>query len=354
MLKEEDRNLNQHLKAHGGEPDPEFKKRVLGVYSDLIMTHVVNPHVEAYKKYRQSKEASVAESLKKAGSTASGLFVSSSLTSTESATPAEVQQEQPAPLIVESVHTSEVSLLTTQLSSTSLPTAPSKPATPSNNNSIIKPPSVKVPLSGSIKATTVNTAHLNNIFSPTRRSPTSPLPHPNLPKDFNEPNIADTATTGATTNATPLPSNPSSTSILSTTSSILKLPPKKVRKQHILIVTHGGFIQELFSHLITDLQFPVLEPSRGFPRHTAVYRFSIIKHTTKSMEFEWEGQVDKMNSLSHMAKIGKGLIASNLNGAFGSGAPSVEPSPRGTPQGSPWSSPKVVRKQLYLQEVKEY
>ncbi|KAI9207204.1 histidine phosphatase superfamily [Polychytrium aggregatum] len=84
----------------------------------------------------------------------------------------------------------------------------------------------------------------------------------------------------------------------------------KLKQVHVLVVTHGGWIQAFSQHLLQELNFNFI-PSDihlGFPKNTGVYRFTIAKATKPDGDYEWEGSVKLMNCVSHMAGISKKVM----------------------------------------------
>ncbi|KAJ3114113.1 hypothetical protein HDU96_002534 [Phlyctochytrium bullatum] len=73
----------------------------------------------------------------------------------------------------------------------------------------------------------------------------------------------------------------------------------KLKKVDVLIVTHGGWINQLIKHIVEELRFEVdaVESNiRSFPKNTGVYKFSITKLIKRSGDYEWEGRVTNANS----------------------------------------------------------
>ncbi|KAH6571931.1 hypothetical protein BASA50_006720 [Batrachochytrium salamandrivorans] len=78
----------------------------------------------------------------------------------------------------------------------------------------------------------------------------------------------------------------------------------KIKQRHVLLVTHGGWIEQLMKHLIGDLHFTVegrLE--MGFPKTAAAYQFVISKSYKANGDYEWEGSIKLMNCLGHLASL---------------------------------------------------
>ncbi|KAI9140856.1 histidine phosphatase superfamily [Paraphysoderma sedebokerense] len=83
--------------------------------------------------------------------------------------------------------------------------------------------------------------------------------------------------------------------------------PKRPSKiHHILIVTHGGWIQRLMRHIIDELSFTLEDEHRlGFPKNTGLYKFVIAKVFKSDGDYEWEGRVPLVNCVTHLAGISK-------------------------------------------------
>ncbi|KAJ3080358.1 hypothetical protein HK102_003113 [Quaeritorhiza haematococci] len=114
----------------------------------------------------------------------------------------------------------------------------------------------------------------------------------------------------------------------------------RMRQFNVLVVTHGGWIQEFMRYLIDDLNFDIDgEPQLGFPKNSSVYRVAISKIWKEDGDYEWEGRITTMNCVSHLAGLtkkmkeagsGSSISLSNLNGQ--------------SPFVSPGQSPLVPRK----------
>ncbi|KAJ3342658.1 hypothetical protein HDU93_001638 [Gonapodya sp. JEL0774] len=80
------------------------------------------------------------------------------------------------------------------------------------------------------------------------------------------------------------------------------LPPRRV---NVLLYTHGGVIQALFSHLLNELSFDLdseLQP--GFPKDCSIYQFQINRvRTDVHGDWEWVGHVTAMNRASHYGLV---------------------------------------------------
>lgn len=90
---------------------------------------------------------------------------------------------------------------------------------------------------------------------------------------------------------------------------ISNLTTKKFRMFRILLVTHGGFIKNLFKHIMGELKFKVdCDVQNGFPKNTSIYKFSIqhirIKDEFKSLDdYKWRGKITLMNCVAHLAVL---------------------------------------------------
>ena len=90
----------------------------------------------------------------------------------------------------------------------------------------------------------------------------------------------------------------------SSTSSKSSVKHPKMKKQNILIITHGGWIKTFFDHLIKELHFDVNNSHFGFPKNTGIYKFKILKISEPDYsDYEWKGSIFKMNCVSHLANL---------------------------------------------------
>ncbi|KAI9327154.1 histidine phosphatase superfamily [Zopfochytrium polystomum] len=125
---------------------------------------------------------------------------------------------------------------------------------------------------------TVSTSFNGNATSPRSPGAPSPLPHPSLAPS----SLAAHTPSSAGFSGADLPSPTTQLSIHAC---------RRLRKQHILIVTHGGWIKKMTDHLLNDLEFDVKKEVRGFPKNSAVYRFTISWMPTPAMnDYEWKGR----------------------------------------------------------------
>ena len=86
----------------------------------------------------------------------------------------------------------------------------------------------------------------------------------------------------------------------------------KMKRKHILIVTHGGWITAFLKFIQEELRFNLeCEPSKAFPRCTGVYQINISKDTTDN-DYEWQGRIVVMNSVSHLAGLEKKVASASL------------------------------------------
>ncbi|KAJ3193977.1 hypothetical protein HK101_003730 [Irineochytrium annulatum] len=155
--------------------------------------------------------------------------------------------------------------------------------------------------------------------TPKTVGPPSPLPHPNLAPDVLHPTTASNGNLNRQ-----------------------RARRLKLKRKNILIVTHGGWIHQLLKHLLDELGFEIEGDSnqRGFPKNTGIYRFTISKMFLEDGDYEWKGAFTTMNSLSHVANIGKD---------FGNSSPgsSRNASNSNSPSGTPRQSPQMLRKALF-------
>jgi hypothetical protein len=80
-------------------------------------------------------------------------------------------------------------------------------------------------------------------------------------------------------------------------------------RRNVLVITHGGVLQSLFTHLLNDLEFDIwTEIQAGFPKHCGLYQLQLQKVVYGNPiddDWEWRGVVSLMNSVSHNALVGK-------------------------------------------------
>ncbi|KAJ3329989.1 hypothetical protein HDU76_006717 [Blyttiomyces sp. JEL0837] len=318
ILKKEDRHFEDHVKETG-ESDEQFRQRVLDVYGDLILDYVAIPHRQLL-----GLETPMRASLATAP-------ISSQIANT----PGSQSATAPQPAIMQRQQ-SEAQKELARLSAT-LDKAISLNETGINTNADNNANAANL----SLKIDTAN-PRMSISGSPRSALP-SPLPHPSLAKDVSETALqtqsellSAPAATNSTSSSTSAATNPAQTH--------LKL--KKLKRRHILIVTHGGWIHQLMDHLIQDLGFEILEHNRGFPKNTGLYQFQISKWFWRDGDYDWMGTVSKMNSMSHLANLGKHLAA----GANGSNQGSIVSSAASSVDGTPQQSPFQNRKALYGKE----
>ncbi|KAJ8323380.1 hypothetical protein BDV3_004220 [Batrachochytrium dendrobatidis] len=80
----------------------------------------------------------------------------------------------------------------------------------------------------------------------------------------------------------------------------------KMKQRHILLVSHGGWIEQLFKYLLEDMKFTVEgKTDIGFPKNASMYQFRISKSHKPDGDYEWEGSVQLMNSVGHLACLEK-------------------------------------------------
>ncbi|KAG5458522.1 MAG: hypothetical protein BJ554DRAFT_1233, partial [Olpidium bornovanus] len=79
-----------------------------------------------------------------------------------------------------------------------------------------------------------------------------------------------------------------------------------VKITHVLVVTHGGAIQELLGHIVGELGFAVYgPPPTGFPKNSGISRFVISRVNKPDGDYEWEGRLTLYNCVSHLAGFGR-------------------------------------------------
>jgi broad specificity phosphatase PhoE len=81
------------------------------------------------------------------------------------------------------------------------------------------------------------------------------------------------------------------------------LPPLPAKIRKVLIVTHGGPIELLFSHLLNELACEAKEVHTGFPKGTSLYRLKINRTSNAQKDWEWRGKVETMNDVAHHALL---------------------------------------------------
>eukprot|EP00842_Homolaphlyctis_polyrhiza_P003957 jgi/Hompol1/4562/HPOL_003703-RA len=80
------------------------------------------------------------------------------------------------------------------------------------------------------------------------------------------------------------------------------------KQRHILLVSHGGWIEQLMRHLIDDLKFQVHNNTQhhpGFPKSASVYQFMISKNYKADGDYEWAGTIPLMNCVGHLASLNR-------------------------------------------------
>jgi len=82
------------------------------------------------------------------------------------------------------------------------------------------------------------------------------------------------------------------------------MPPVPAKPRRILIVTHGGPIELLFSHFLNELACDAAEVHTGFPKGASLYRLKINRITSsQAKDWEWRGKVTTMNDVAHHALV---------------------------------------------------
>jgi hypothetical protein len=84
--------------------------------------------------------------------------------------------------------------------------------------------------------------------------------------------------------------------------------------KHIVLVSHGDWIQQFMQYLGATLQFkPRCEIQYGYPKNTGIYGFQIVKKIAKGQppeEYELFGIIHRMNCVSHWSGIQKKFSSS--------------------------------------------
>lgn len=85
------------------------------------------------------------------------------------------------------------------------------------------------------------------------------------------------------------------------------VPLAPMNSIHIVLVTHGGPIQQLLDYLTRDLSFPVRVDAplhKGFPKNGSLYRIELSRDTSAEEEDpEWNGTIVTVNDVSHLARL---------------------------------------------------
>lgn len=124
--------------------------------------------------------------------------------------------------------------------------------------------------------------------------------------------------------------SPGADSVISLTSAPKQKQPR-LKQNHVLLVTHGGPIQELMKHLINELGFVVQgPPPHGFPKNSGVSRFVISRiNKPDGIDYDWEGRIALYNCLTHLASMNK--IARERRSNPNSGTSSSASTPNDSP-----------------------
>lgn len=83
----------------------------------------------------------------------------------------------------------------------------------------------------------------------------------------------------------------------------------KMKHVHVLLITHGGWINAFLRFVMDELKFRMqCDISHSFPRTSSMYRVEISKIWKKDgLDYEWEGRVKIMNDISHLSSMEKKL-----------------------------------------------
>lgn len=104
--------------------------------------------------------------------------------------------------------------------------------------------------------------------------------------------------------------------------------------KHILVISHGGWIDCLMRYLINDLNFDLeIRQNDRFAYKSSIYQFKIQKIVSDILDdYEWQGVIDMMNDASHLATVSKEFSRLLSNGKM--------------PRDSPIEAPFTVRKEI--------
>lgn len=116
----------------------------------------------------------------------------------------------------------------------------------------------------------------------------------------------------------------------------------KMKRVNVVIVTHGGWIQQLMKFLREELKMELCcSDNVGFPRCTGIFRIEISKQYQPAgldssssqdygfpiVDFEWVGVITHVNHVPHLANLDKkGFSQSSLANIDGRGSSSVNSS----------------------------
>ncbi|KAI8925468.1 histidine phosphatase superfamily [Entophlyctis helioformis] len=141
----------------------------------------------------------------------------------------------------------------------------------------------------------VQSLHIKAAEQATREPPAAMIPGQVDDTPLQNPLVAKTK-------APELGRAPSSNSLTASQSAIARQP--KIKQRHVLLVTHGGWIEQLMKYLVDDLKFSTYGKAKtGFPKNASVFQFMISKNYMADGDYEWEGRIKVMNCVSHLALL---------------------------------------------------
>jgi hypothetical protein len=92
----------------------------------------------------------------------------------------------------------------------------------------------------------------------------------------------------------------------------------KLKRFHVVIVTHGGWIKEFIKFVREELNYEIAcGENKGFPRCTAIYRLEISKIDKpmfeNGLDHLWIGKIVAMNHSPHLASLDKKVEGRPVN-----------------------------------------
>ncbi|TPX37762.1 hypothetical protein SeLEV6574_g07882 [Synchytrium endobioticum] len=362
VLRAEDRSLEDHL-AEMGESLQNFDERVIDLYSDVLEQHLLVPHQELLEKLGLSSptmndhgplhasdegrddniimpspivEPDDLATLSPTSATTSKprRFRAASMVAGPAINAAKAAAQKAA--VAVGLMSSPSSHLPPKSPSSPLPTAPTSPVSPTSASYSTAPASarIKSPLSNLKQA---------SIFGSLPMLLSTSMNH-SQKSDRNSINMHELSA---------LLKNQSTFAVSSPALvTIKKPPPPRIQPTHILIVTHGGWIQRLMYHLLDELQFNLeTDYAAGFPKNTGIYRFVISQVFKPDGDYEWEGKVTLMNDVSHMAHLTKKTSMDILADRPHESEIGLAWTPSHSKYGSAKSSPNMSRKKHNMPEA---
>ncbi|TPX31143.1 hypothetical protein SmJEL517_g05462 [Synchytrium microbalum] len=306
VLKSEDRSFEEHL-SQNGESVEDFTDRVVDFYSDVVEKHLLIPHHELLESLGLNSPLSAIEGYDAAADPAASLpSPPSSTDSPTSATSAKTRKFRAASIVAGPAINAAKAAAQKAAVAVGLMTSPtrteangkaSNPSSPTNSNASptsATPSSYSTaPSSASIKSP-INNLKQNQKFGST----------PFLSQQQSQQQSQTPPELGSIQNMslTQQPGFSASTSALNTSR---KPRHPRIQPTHILIVTHGGWINRIMDHILDELKFNLTtDYSNGFPKNTGLYRFVISQvFRPDGGDYEWEGTVTLMNDVSHYAHL---------------------------------------------------